>query len=148
MCEAGGIVLRLPHHPSMGLTAIFGAITPMILLGTSTFLSLRWLWFIPLYEASECVKRDVWEGKGEGRIMCEPFRVYQREKAGYTEPHAYLCQHLFLSLLIPSLLLCVAPPAHYLSFSLACFLFFAVSCSGSGSLFSCLLRCLKLIDST
>lgn len=116
---------RLPHHPLMGLccTAIFGAITPAIFLGSSTFLSLGWLWFILLYLDI----LNVWKGcvgrQGRGADNVGAFWVYQKRKAGYTEPYTYLCQHLFLSLLIPGLLLCVAPPAHYLSFSLACFLF-------------------------
>lgn len=145
MCEAGGIVLRLPHHPLMGLTAIFGAITPMILLGTSTFLSLRWLWFILLYEASECVKRDVWEGKGEGRIMCEPSE-YIKEKSWL-----YWTTHLSVSTSVPLTVnpgsIALRRPTGPLPFFLpGLFPFFTVSCSGSLS--SCLLRCLKLIDST
>lgn len=59
--------------------------------------------------------KDVWKGEGKGLNI-------SKRKAGYTEPHFYLCLHLFLSLLIPGLLLCVAPVAHYLSFSLVCFL--------------------------
>lgn len=116
----------LPNHPLMGLclAAIFGVITPLTSLGTSIFLSLCWLWFIHLCEACECVKtmrgkaRDGWK-VGNVQAFCG----YRRERGRYTEPRAYLCLHLFLSLLILGLLLCVTPPVHYLSFSLARFLF-------------------------
>lgn len=106
---------------SLALTAKFGAIKPTILRWTSTIFLLTVI-YSSTWSFWMCV-RDVWEGKRERMIILQRLLSISKRKPGYTEPHTYLCLHLFPSLLIPGLLLCIAPAAQYLSFSLPCFLF-------------------------
>lgn len=127
MCNAGGIVLGLREAPPSS----FDGSPSHSHIWSDNASDIAWNLCLPFSQLTviyspECVKRMCGKTKERGWQCTRPLSISKR-KAGYTEPHGYLCLHLFLSLLIPGLLLCVAPVAHYLSFSLVCFLFRCLS---------------------
>lgn len=120
----------------IGFTAIFGAITYIPLNLYDPFCVASDLFYMT------CLSKqgDVWEGRGVDNA--QPFRVYQRERQAILN-HSPMCVNICFSLCKSRIYCSVSVYRPFRSP-----LFSPWILSSLPSLSSCLLRCLKLSDST